>query len=104
VRRTGLKGCSGTPGATPGKPAFLGVNLEGIVSDGWPVARFLERELNRPRLFDLRDRIHARALVQAVWHRTWQISLRRVIREKHIGVSVRMLPDIKPGRVGCHTA
>jgi hypothetical protein len=78
--------------------AFLGVNLEGMVYDGWPVARFLERELNRPRLFDMRDRIDAPALVQAVWHRdAWQISLRPVIREKHIGVSMRMLPDIDPG-------
>lgn len=30
--------------------AWLGVNLEGMKYDGWPVARLIERELSRPLL------------------------------------------------------
>jgi hypothetical protein len=77
--------------------AFLGVNLEGMAYDGWPVARFIERELDRPRLFDVRDQLEAPALVQVIWHRdAWQVSLRPEIVEKHIGVSQQMLPAIEP--------
>ena len=78
--------------------AFLGVNLEGMAYDGWPIARFLERELDRPRLFEIRSQMESPGLTQVIWHRdAWQASLRPVILEKHIGASLQMRPDIQPG-------
>ena len=77
--------------------AFLGVNLEGMAYDGWPVARFIERELDRPRLFVVREQVDDPSLVQAIWHRdAWQVSLRPEIAEKHIGESPRRLSELEP--------
>jgi len=77
--------------------AFVGVNLEGMAYNDWPIARFLERELEAARLFAVRSEVEDPSAVQAIWHRdAWQISLRPVIAEKHIGVSLRRLTDIGP--------
>jgi hypothetical protein len=37
--------------------AWLGVNLEGKAYDGWPIARLIQRERRRARLFEARDRL-----------------------------------------------
>ncbi len=36
-----------------GGRAFFGVNLEGMQYEGWPIARFIERELAKPMLLDM---------------------------------------------------
>jgi hypothetical protein len=64
----------------------LGVNLEGMAYDGWPIARFLERELRSPELPAL-----ARSMAGAdhveVWleREAWQASARPAILESRIG-------------------
>lgn len=63
---------------------WLGVNLEGMEYDGWPVARLIERELRRPVLLSLAssDAPH----VRLEWSRdAWQASARPPIREREIG-------------------
>ena len=75
--------------------AYCAVNLEGLAYDGWPIARFIERELERPRLFDVRGRVSAPQLVEVVWYRdAWQIVSRPPIDEKHIGLSPRALSEV----------
>ena len=42
---------NGTPGTAPGDGfVWLGVYLEGMQYDDWPVARLIEREISRPLL------------------------------------------------------
>ena len=72
--------------------AYAGVNLEGMVYDGWPVARLIERELAAPRLpsavTDVADPHH----VELIWYRdAWQVSARPPIVEKLIGKSPVLL-------------
>lgn len=75
--------------------AYLGVNLEGMKYDGWPIARFLEREFNHPRLFEAMASLAAPERVELIMHRdAWQVSARPPIHEKHIGVSGRNLAVI----------
>lgn len=77
--------------------AFVGVNLEGMAYEGWPIARFLEREIQAPQLFSITKEVEDPAVVQAIWFRdAWQVSLRPVIAEKHIGVSRQRITDISP--------
>ena len=38
--------------------AWIGVNLEGMLYDGWPIARLIKRELSNPLLLsEYRDRV-----------------------------------------------
>lgn len=77
--------------------AYCAVNLEGLAYDGWPVARFIERELDRPRLFDARRRVSAPQLVEVVWYRdAWRILSRPPIDEKLIGLSPRAVSEVSP--------
>jgi hypothetical protein len=72
--------------------AYAGVNLEGKVYDGWPVARFIERELERPRLFDAGAGVGDPTVVDVIWYRdAWQVVARPPILEKLIGGSPRLL-------------
>ncbi len=66
--------------------AFLGVNLEGLEYDGWPVARLIERELSRPRLLsEYRARVARPGRVDVSWKRdAWQASSRVRITERDI--------------------
>ena len=53
---------------------WLGVNLEGMKYDGWPVARLIEREISRPLLLTRYRRKVARPdKVTVLWARdAWQ--------------------------------
>ena len=66
--------------------AWLGVNLEGMKYDGWPVARLIERELSRPLLLArYRPRVPRPDRVTVTWARdAWQYSARRRIREADV--------------------
>lgn len=63
--------------------AWLGVNLEGMLYDGWPVARLIEREISHPLLLtEYRDRVPRPEMVTVNWWRdAWQVSSRVRIRE-----------------------
>ena len=68
--------------------AWLGVNLEGKEYEGWPVARFIERELSRPLLLTrYRRRVPSPERVMVRWTReAWQAGYRIAIKD----------PDIAP--------
>jgi hypothetical protein len=77
--------------------AYVGVNLEGLKYDGWPIARFIEREFRHPRLFDVVRTLDAPGDVQMIFHRdAWRFASRPAIEERHIGLSGRALPEIDP--------
>ena len=65
---------------------WLGVNLEGMKYDDWPVARLIERELSRPLLLArYRREVPRPDRVTVIWARdAWQYSARRRIREADI--------------------
>ena len=65
---------------------WLGVNLEGMKYDDWPVARLIEREISRPLLLTrYRRRVARPDKVTVLWARDgWQYSARPPIREASI--------------------
>jgi len=66
--------------------AWLGVNLEGMLYDGWPVARLIEREISHPLLpTEYRDRVPRPEMVTVNWWRdAWQVSSRVRITESSL--------------------
>jgi len=77
--------------------AYVGVNLEGLKYDGWPIARFIEREFRHPRLFDVARQLAVPGSIQMIFHRdAWRFASRPAIEEKHIGLSGRALTEIDP--------
>ena len=65
---------------------WLGVNLEGMKYDDWPVARLIEREISRPLLLTrYRPQVARPDKVTVLWSRdAWQYSARRPIKEANI--------------------
>lgn len=63
--------------------ASVGVNLEGMKYDDWPIARLIERELSEPLLLArYRARVARREVVTVKWQRdAWQAATRVPIRE-----------------------
>jgi hypothetical protein len=77
--------------------AYVAVNLEGLKYDGWPIARFIEREFRHPRLFEVARQLAAPQSIQMIFHRdAWQVSSRPAIEERHIGLSGHALTEIQP--------
>ena len=66
--------------------ATLGVNLEGMQYDDWPVARLIEREISRPRLLtEYRGRVPRPEMVKVRWWRdAWQGPSRVAIKESSL--------------------
>ena len=66
--------------------AWLGVNLEGMKYDDWPVARLIEREISRPLLLTRYRRQVARPdKVTVLWARdAWQYRARPRIKEANL--------------------
>ena len=66
--------------------ARLGVNLEGMLYDGWPVARLIEREISHPLLLtEYRGRVPRPEMVTVRWWRdAWQYSSRVRIKESRL--------------------
>lgn len=64
----------------------LGVNLEGMKYDDWPVARLIEREISRPLLLTrYRWKVARPDRVTVVWARdAWQVTARPRIKEANI--------------------
>jgi hypothetical protein len=68
--------------------AYAGVNLEGLIYRGWPVARLIERELARPTLPGAKHDVDDPRRVEVIWYRdAWQVAARPPIREKLIAGS-----------------
>jgi hypothetical protein len=77
--------------------AYAGVNLEGKVYDGWPVARLIERELAAPALVEAARAVAHPSAVEVLWYRdAWQVVARPPILEKTIGGSPRLLHTLAP--------
>lgn len=70
----------------PEQTSWLGVNLEGMKYDGWPVARLIERELFRPHLLtQYRSKVARPEEVKVSWRRdAWQGPGRVKIREAEL--------------------
>jgi hypothetical protein len=72
--------------------AYAGVNLEGMIYDGWPVARFIERELADPHVLDARAEVEDPTSVEVIWYRdAWQAAARLPIVQRRIGGSPHLL-------------
>jgi hypothetical protein len=76
---------------------WLGVNLEGMKYDGWPVARLIEREVVRPRLLDLRT-IDGAEQISVTWFRDAWERFRLRIEEEYIGSTPVALNVLTPER------
>ena len=77
--------------------AYVAVNLEGLKYDGWPIARFIEREFRHTRLFEVARQLAAPESIQMIFHRdAWRFASRPAIEERHIGLSGRALTEIDP--------
>jgi hypothetical protein len=74
---------------------WVGVNLEGMQYDDWPVARLIERELKTRSLLDV---VHANAGltdVTLLWRRDyWQANSRPEIQERDISPTPIKLGDL----------
>lgn len=76
---------------------WLGVNLEGMAYDDWPIARLIERELHRPTFLDLCGHLPQPSVITMSWFRdAWQASARLPITELHIGPTPMTLDRISP--------
>ena len=66
--------------------ASLGVNLEGMKYDDWPVARLIEREMSHPILLtQYRAKVARPEMVTVSWRRdAWQVSSRVRIKESRL--------------------
>lgn len=64
----------------------FGVNLEGMAYEGWPIARFLKRELAEPKLFEITASSKGVENVYLNLTRdAWQVTSRPMIIEENIG-------------------
>lgn len=64
---------------------WIGVNLEGMKYDDWPVARLITRELKQPTLPDLIRRVGDTGHAELLWSRDyWQATSRPPIVEANI--------------------
>ena len=66
--------------------AWLGVNLEGMKYDGWPIARLIEREMSRPLLLTKYRPLVARPeVIEVSWRQdVWQAGYRVDIEDARI--------------------
>ena len=78
--------------------AWLGVNLEGLKYDDWPVARLIERELSHPQLLtDYRVKVASPELVTVIWSRdAWQVASRAPIVESRLPPTPITLDQLGP--------
>jgi hypothetical protein len=75
----------------------LGVNLEGMEYDAWPVARLIERELARPTLLDVASQCPVTNDILLEWSRdAWQATARLPISEREIGATPVHLSALNP--------
>lgn len=77
--------------------AWLGVNLEGMQYDRWPIARLIKREISDPLLLSkYRDGVPRPDMVTVSWRRdAWQVRSRPLIRNSHIAPTPINLDQLK---------
>jgi hypothetical protein len=64
----------------------LGINLEGMKYDDWPIARFIEREMKSPHLIEFsKDLANPENVYIRMTRDAWQVTARPQIKEKLIG-------------------
>jgi hypothetical protein len=82
----GGEGVQWSAGLDPqGGRKWVGVNLEGMKYDGWPVARLIRRELDDPTLPGLVRRMDDAERIEVLWARDfWQAAARPRIMEAQI--------------------
>lgn len=79
------------------KQPYLGVNLEGMEYDGWPIARLIQAELEAPQLPELSPSISRSAEIEVHWWRDcWQGAGRVKIREHQISPTPFRLDRLTP--------
>ena len=72
----------------------LGVNLEGMKYDGWPIARFIEAELAEPLLLSVAENLSRPSEIELWLEReAWQAAARLPILEYRIGPEPPVLLD-----------
>jgi hypothetical protein len=78
---------------------WLGVNLEGMKYDGWPIATFIERELRDAKLLSLARTVDD---ATAIWVRffrdAWRFSVRPDTEQKWISGGQVSLSELSPTR------
>lgn len=73
----------------------LGVNLEGMKYQDWPIAQFLEAEINKPSLINLAAEIpNANKIMVRFTRDAWQVTARPKIEEQYIGGHEVLLSEI----------
>lgn len=77
----------------------LGVNLEGMKYDNWPIARFLENEMGSPQLPSLAATLNASDSISlAIYRDAWQAAIRpRIVEEFITGTPVRLM-EVTPDK------
>lgn len=74
---------------------YLGVNLEGMRYSSWPIATFIQAEMARPTLEDIKAEIGKPDRIRLILSRdAWQISSRPSIAEQYIGGRPHKLSEI----------
>lgn len=77
--------------------AFLGVNLEGLTYNEWPISRLIRRELEVPKIFDVISKLEKPEDVILQWYREyWQMSKRPPIKERDIEPTPISLDKLTP--------
>lgn len=77
---------------------WVGVNLDGMQYDDWPIARLIERDLKEPSLIRLVEKDEGLAPVFLLLRRDyWQASARPLIRERDISPTPIRLGDLTTG-------
>lgn len=75
--------------------ARLGVNLEGVAYDNWPIATFILSELEHPSIDDVRSLTTDASQITLRFRRdAWQAASRPVILEEYIGGKEISLDDL----------
>lgn len=92
----GNEGTQWNAGYNPDTGAhWIGVNLEGMQYDDWPIARLIERELRTPTLPALARQERDAGPVCLRWMRDhWQVSSRPPIHEKRIAPTPILLGEL----------
>jgi hypothetical protein len=77
----------------------LGVNLEGLQYDRWPIATFILNELQHPKLEAVQQSVHDPDAVKLRFRRdAWQVASRPRIIEQQLGGDVLPLSKLNPQR------
>ena len=75
----------------------LGVNLEGKKYKSWPIATFIQSEMNDPQIVKIRATLNNPEDVYIRFARdAWQVSYRRTIIEKYLGGKEYTFAEIDP--------